>query len=134
MDSKHGLLVGRFASDRRKARVAARASLQTGWRFGLVCTGALIVLFGPQVNSASHIFGTKGAPIYMVAANCNTPSYRLTFADAVDIWLRLWSGEFQNRIAASYDVNPARVSEVVKRRKHVGSEAVAQLIARRDAA
>ena len=53
------------------------------------------------------------------------PSYTLTFEDAVEIWLRSWNGEFQNRIAASFDVNPARVSEVLKERKHVGSREVA---------
>ena len=53
------------------------------------------------------------------------PSYRLTFNDAVEIWLRNWNGEFQNRIAASFDVNPARVNEVLKERKHVGSREVA---------
>jgi len=49
-------------------------------------------------------------------------SYRLTFDDAVDIWLRNWSGEYQHKIAAFYDVNPGRVNEVLKRRKHIGSE------------
>lgn len=53
--------------------------------------------------------------------NDNTPSYSLTFDDAVQIWLRHWNGEFQNRIAASFDVNPARVNEVLKERKHIGS-------------
>lgn len=53
------------------------------------------------------------------------PSYTLTFEDAVEIWLRSWSGEFQNRIAASFDVNPARVNEVLKERKHIGSRGVA---------
>lgn len=50
-----------------------------------------------------------------------TPSYRLTFEDAKEVWRRFWSGEFQNRIAAAFDVNPARVNEVLKGRKHQGS-------------
>ncbi|MBC7312847.1 MAG: hypothetical protein H5U11_10175 [Rhizobium sp.] len=53
------------------------------------------------------------------------PSYTLTFEDAVQIWLRHWAGEFQNRIAASFDVNPGRVNEVLKERKHVGSREAA---------
>ena len=53
------------------------------------------------------------------------PSYRLTFDDAVEIWIRHWSGEFQNRIAAHLDVNPARVNEVLKGHKFKGSEEVA---------
>lgn len=49
------------------------------------------------------------------------PSYTLTFDDAIAIWLRYWNGEFQNRIAASFDVNPGRVNDVLKGRKHEGS-------------
>lgn len=52
-------------------------------------------------------------------------SHKLTSEDAVDIWLRSWKGEFQHRIAAIYDVNPGRVSEVLKERKHIGSKLVA---------
>jgi hypothetical protein len=54
------------------------------------------------------------------------PSYRLTFDDAVDIWVRYWDGEFQNRIAAAYDVNPGRINEILKERSHVGTRQVAQ--------
>lgn len=53
------------------------------------------------------------------------PSYKLTFDDAVEIWLRHWNGEFQNRIAASFDVNPGRVNEVLKERKFPGSREAA---------
>jgi hypothetical protein len=54
-----------------------------------------------------------------------TPSRRLTFADAVEIWFRIWSGEFLNRIAADYDVNPGRIAEIKKEYKFVGSKDVA---------
>jgi len=54
-----------------------------------------------------------------------TPTYALTFDDAVDIWLRYWNGEFQHRIAASYDVNPGRVNEVLKGARHPGSREAA---------
>lgn len=50
------------------------------------------------------------------------PSYKLTFEDAVTIWLRHLDGEFQNRIAASFDVNPGRVNEVLKERAYAGSK------------
>jgi hypothetical protein len=53
------------------------------------------------------------------------PSYTLTYDDAIQIWLRHWNGEFQNRIAASLDVNPGRVNEVLKERKFVGSREAA---------
>ena len=51
--------------------------------------------------------------------------YQLTFDDAVHVWLRHWGGEFQHRIAASYDVNPGRVNDIIKERKHFGSRAEA---------
>ncbi len=53
------------------------------------------------------------------------PSYTFTFDDAVQIWFRHWAGEFQNRIAAGFDVNPGRVNDVLKERKHVGSREAA---------
>lgn len=56
----------------------------------------------------------------------NKPSYKLTFKDAVEIWRRHRRGEFQNRIAASFDVNPGRVNEVLKERVHLGSKELAQ--------
>ncbi|WP_299821342.1 hypothetical protein [uncultured Jannaschia sp.] len=50
------------------------------------------------------------------------PSYRLTYSDALVIWGRYRKGEFQNRIAADFDVNPARVNEVLKGKRFPGSE------------
>lgn len=54
-----------------------------------------------------------------------TPSRQLSFEDAVNIWLRYWNGEFQHRIAASFDVNPGRVNEVLKGSRHPGSREAA---------
>lgn len=51
--------------------------------------------------------------------------YQITFDDAVDIWLRHWSGEYQHHIAASYGVNPGRVNDVLKERKHAESKMLA---------
>ena len=49
------------------------------------------------------------------------PSRRLTFDDAIKVWAMFRAGEFQHRIAAYFDVNPGRVNEVVKGKRHVGS-------------
>lgn len=54
--------------------------------------------------------------------NANEPPYQLTYQDAVEIWQRHWSGEYQHHIAASFGVNPGRVNDVLKGRKHLGSE------------
>lgn len=40
------------------------------------------------------------------------PSRRLTQEDAVQIWSMLWDGWLQSRIAAYFDVNIGRISEV----------------------
>lgn len=55
----------------------------------------------------------------------NPPSYKLTFEDAVEVWRRHWAGEYQNRTAAFFDVNPGRVNEVLKERAHIGSREAA---------
>ena len=65
--------------------------------------------------------------------NPRKPSPRLTFDDAVEVWLRHWRGEFQNRIAAHFDVNSARVNEVLQETKHIGSKGIASS-KRKDAA
>jgi hypothetical protein len=44
--------------------------------------------------------------------NARSPSRRLTFEDAVAIQRRLIRREFQNRIAADYDVNSGRIAEI----------------------
>jgi len=49
------------------------------------------------------------------------PSRRLSFEDAVEIQRRLRTGEFVHRIAADFDVNPGRVSEIRHGFKHKGS-------------
>lgn len=54
-----------------------------------------------------------------------TPSYRLTFEDAVTVQLRLMDGEFYSRIAADFDVNQGRVADVRFGRLHQGSYAEA---------
>lgn len=53
------------------------------------------------------------------------PSYRLTFADAVEIWKRRFQGEYQHRIAAAFDVNPGRIAEVLTGKKFPGSREAA---------
>lgn len=58
--------------------------------------------------------------------NQNEPPYRLTFDDAVEVWRRHWAGEYQHHIAAAFGVNPGRVNDVLKYRKHVGSEEAAR--------
>jgi hypothetical protein len=54
------------------------------------------------------------------------PSYKLTFDDAVQIWLMRWDGQIQSRIAAHFDVNAGRVNEVLKERKFLGSRQEAE--------
>jgi hypothetical protein len=53
------------------------------------------------------------------------PSHRLTFDNAVRIWRMHWSGEINSRIAAHFDVNQGRISEVLTGKRHAGSERAA---------
>ncbi len=41
-----------------------------------------------------------------------TPSSRLNESQVAEIKKRILRGEFLNRIAADYDVNPGRISEI----------------------
>lgn len=74
-------------------------------------------------NADSHLPApvSRGRLEYAQMAG-RMPSYRLTFDDAVEVWLRHFDGEFQNRIAATFDVNQGRVNDVLKARIHVGSK------------
>jgi len=62
----------------------------------------------------------------MAKLDPDTP-YRITLDDALDVWSRHWSGEYQHHIAASYGVNPGRVNDVIKGRKHPESEGIAKM-------
>jgi alkanesulfonate monooxygenase SsuD/methylene tetrahydromethanopterin reductase-like flavin-dependent oxidoreductase (luciferase family) len=50
----------------------------------------------------------------------------LTFEEAVEVWRRHWAGEFQHHVASHFKVNPGRVSEVLKEKKHIGSRQEAE--------
>ncbi|MDO5704344.1 MAG: hypothetical protein Q4G49_04630 [Paracoccus sp. (in: a-proteobacteria)] len=54
------------------------------------------------------------------------PSRKLSFDDAVKIWVMRWGGEIQSRIAATFDVNQGRVSEVLSGKLHPQSEETAK--------
>ncbi|MEM8589024.1 MAG: hypothetical protein AAGG65_13280 [Pseudomonadota bacterium] len=45
----------------------------------------------------------------------------LTFDEAIEVWRLHKLGVVQHRIAAQFGVNPGRVSDVLKERKHIGS-------------
>jgi hypothetical protein len=50
---------------------------------------------------------------------------KFTDDEAVDVWLRSWSGQHQHDIAADYRINAGRVSEVLTEKSHPGSKQVA---------
>ena len=50
---------------------------------------------------------------------------KFAFEEAVDVWLRHWSGQHEHHIAADYRINAGRVSEVLTEKKHVGSRQIA---------
>ncbi|MBI4968711.1 MAG: hypothetical protein HZC25_11405 [Rhodospirillales bacterium] len=53
------------------------------------------------------------------------PSYRIRASDVPMIKKRIRLGEYLNRIAADYDVNPGRISEIKNGQKFADIEAAA---------
>ncbi len=49
------------------------------------------------------------------------PSRRLTYEDAIEVHLMLLRGELQSRVAAHFDTNIGRISEIKTGKKHIGS-------------
>lgn len=54
---------------------------------------------------------------------------KLTFEDAVQVWLMRWSGMYQHDIAAHFAENQARISEILAGKRHLGSEQAARMVA-----
>jgi hypothetical protein len=55
----------------------------------------------------------------------NRVSRELTFDEAVEVHKMIAAGVIQSRIAAHFDVNGGRISEVNTGKRHAGSYAVA---------
>lgn len=53
-------------------------------------------------------------------------SQHLTLNDAIEIWRRRSSGEAQHKIAAAYDVNQGRISEILSGRRFPAAKGLAQ--------
>ncbi|MBN9256936.1 MULTISPECIES: hypothetical protein [unclassified Mesorhizobium] len=53
------------------------------------------------------------------------PSHKLTFDEAIRVHLMIWNGELQSRIAAHFDTNSGRISEVNTGKRHPGSRQAA---------
>jgi len=53
------------------------------------------------------------------------PSRKLTFDEAVEVHLLLMDGWLQSRIAAKFDTNSGRISEINTGKRHLGSYAEA---------
>jgi hypothetical protein len=51
---------------------------------------------------------------------------QFSFEQAVDVWMRRFSGQFQHEIAAAYVINVRAVNHVLKERTHIGSKQVAE--------
>ncbi len=45
--------------------------------------------------------------------------------EAVDVWLRHWSGQTGDDIAHDYRINAGRVSDVLNEKTHIGSKRLA---------
>jgi hypothetical protein len=81
---------------------------------------------GHLASRGRQLFYTRKGALHLSTNDPRQPSHRLTFDEAVQIWLAVWRGEYKNRIAARYDVNVWRIYEVISGKLHPGSEAVAR--------
>jgi hypothetical protein len=60
---------------------------------------------------------------------------KFTDDEAIDVWLRHWSGQTGDEIAYDYRINAGRVSNVLNRKTHLGSrETALQIWQRRTSA
>ncbi len=50
---------------------------------------------------------------------------KFTDEEAVDVWLRSWSGQYQHQIAAAYEINVRAVNHVLNEKTHPGSKQAA---------
>jgi hypothetical protein len=62
----------------------------------------------------------------MAKRHMGRPAHVLTFDEAVQVWLMRWDGWIQSRIAARFDTNQGRVSEVLSGDLHPGSREEAE--------
>jgi hypothetical protein len=51
---------------------------------------------------------------------------RFTHEQAVDVWMRHFSGQYQHQIAAAYVINVRAVNHVLKEKTHPGSKQIAE--------
>ena len=50
---------------------------------------------------------------------------QFTPEEAIDVWLRRFSGQYHHEIAAAYVINWGRVSDVLTEKTHLGSNEAA---------
>jgi transcriptional regulator with XRE-family HTH domain len=58
----------------------------------------------------------------------STASRHLTLKDAIEICRRRSNGEAQHRIAAAYDVNQGRISEILSGKRFPAARRLAEMI------
>jgi hypothetical protein len=51
---------------------------------------------------------------------------QFSFEQAVDVWMRHFSNQYQHQIAAAYVINVRAVNHVLKEKSHLGSKQVAE--------
>ena len=81
---------------------------------------------GLSPEALSRLQTIRNATLVKPVVQDNIPrKTKFTFEEAVDVWLRRWSGQFIHEIAAAYIINWGRVSDVLSEITHIGSKEVA---------
>jgi hypothetical protein len=97
---------------------------KTGSHFA--CETRLSWFFHPE--PLSRLQTIRNATLVKPIVQDNFPrKTKFTFEEAVDVWLRRWSGQYQHQIAAAYVINVRAVNHVLKEKTHVGSKQVAEV-------
>jgi hypothetical protein len=64
--------------------------------------------------------------LQLMELTLTTPKTKFTFEEAVDVWLRHFSGQYQHQIAAAYVINVRAVNHVLKEKTDLGSKQIAE--------
>jgi hypothetical protein len=62
----------------------------------------------------------------LIAETTQLSITQFTFEQAVDVWMRHFSGQYQHQIAAAYVINVRAVNHVLKEKTQIGSKQVAE--------
>jgi hypothetical protein len=80
----------------------------------------------PRIATINGCFARHPLRAPEMELSLTTSKTKFAFDEAVDVWLRHFSGQYQHQIAAAYVINGRAVNHVLKEKTHVGSKQIAE--------